>query len=75
MHPHTTVRTNKRFFYYCCKAKYKKGVDYCMASRTHHAEKLEALVWSEVCAYLQKSERLRADLDHKIEMEKSGARG
>lgn len=46
-----------------------------MASRTHRAEKLEALVWSEVCAYLQKPERLRADLDHKIEMEKSGARG
>jgi site-specific DNA recombinase len=75
MHPHTTVRTNKRFFYYCCKAKYKKGVDYCMASRTHPAEKLEALVWGEVRGYLEEPERLRADLDRKIELERSGARG
>src|ERR687898_1859615 len=73
--PHTTVRTNKRFFYYCCKAKYKKGVDYCMASRTHLAEKLEAQVWGEVRSYLEEPERLRADLDHKIELERSGARG
>jgi hypothetical protein len=46
-----------------------------MASRSHHAESLEALVWSEVCAYLQKPEILRADLDHMIDMKKSGARG
>jgi site-specific DNA recombinase len=76
MHPHTTTaRTNKRFFYYCCKAKYKKGAHFCMASRTHRAESLEALVWSEVCAYLHKPEILRADLDRMIEIKKSGARG
>jgi uncharacterized protein YerC len=75
MHPHTTVRTNKRFFYYCCKAKYKKGVDYCMASRTHRAEQLEARVWGEVRGYLEEPERLRADLNRKIELEKSEARG
>ena len=75
MHPHTTVRTNKRFFYYSCKAKYKKGVDYCMASRTHRAEQLEARVWGEVRGYLEEPERLRADLNRKIELEKSGARG
>jgi len=76
MHPHTTTaRTDKRFFYYCCKAKYKKGAHFCMASRSHHAESLEASVWSEVCAYLQKPEILRADLDHMIDMKKSGARG
>jgi site-specific DNA recombinase len=75
MHPHTTVRNNKRFFYYCCKAKYKKGVDYCLASRTHRAENLEGLVWGEVRGYLEEPERLRADLDRKIELERSGARG
>jgi site-specific DNA recombinase len=75
MHPHTTVRNNKRFFYYCCKAKYKKGVDYCMASRTHRAKNLEGLVWGEVRRYLEEPERLRADLDRKIELEKSGTRG
>ena len=75
MHPHTTVRTNKRLFYYCCKAKYKKGVDYCMASRTHRAETLEAQVWGEVRRYLEEPDRLRADLDRKIELERSGARG
>jgi len=68
-------RSNKRLFYYCCKAKYKKGVDFCQASRTHRAETLEALVWGEVRSYLEEPERLRADLDRKIELEKSGTRG
>src|SRR5215218_1591295 len=76
MQAHNVLSTsNKRLFYYCCKAKYKKGVDYCLASRTHPAEKLEALVWGEVRGYLEEPERLRADLDRKIELERSGARG
>src|SRR5215216_181799 len=76
MQAHNVLSTsNKRLFYYCCKAKYKKGVDYCLASRTHRAEKLEARVWGEVRIYLQEPERLRADLDRKIELEKNGARG
>lgn len=49
--------------------------EFCQASRTHRADDLEALVWSEVRAYLEEPERLRADLDRKIELEKSGARG
>jgi hypothetical protein len=32
-------------------------------------------VWGKVCAYLEEPERLRADLDRKIEREKSGTRG
>jgi site-specific DNA recombinase len=76
MHPHTTTaRTNKRFFYYCCKAKYKKGAHFCMASRTHRAEKLEAQVWGEVRSYLEEPKRLRADLDRTIELERGGFRG
>jgi site-specific DNA recombinase len=76
MQAHNVVsKANNRLFYYCCKAKYKKGVDYCMASRTHRAEKLEAQVWGEVRSYLEEPERLRADLNRKIELEKSGARG
>jgi site-specific DNA recombinase len=76
MQPHNVLsKSNNRLFYYCCKAKYKKGAHFCMASRTHRAESLEALVWSEVCDYLQKPEILRADLDRMIEMKKSGARG
>ena len=35
---------NKRHFYYGCKAKYRKGVEFCSASRTHRAETLETLV-------------------------------
>jgi hypothetical protein len=76
MYAHTTPPSpNKRLFYYCCKAKYKKGTEFCQASRTHRAEKLEALVWSEVRAYLEDPEQLRVDLDRKIELEKRGARG
>lgn len=76
MYAHTSSPSpNKHLFYYCGKAKYKKGADFCMASRTHLADGLEALVWSEVRAYLLEPERLRADLDRKIELERSGARG
>ena len=76
MYPHNVVSTsNKRLFYYCCKAKYKHGPDFCQASRTHSAEKLEAVVWGEVRSYLEEPERLQADLNRKIELEKSGARG
>jgi site-specific DNA recombinase len=76
MQAHNVLSTsNKHLFYYCCKAKYKKGVDYCLASRTHRAETLEALVWGEVRSYLEEPERLQADLDRKIELERSGARG
>jgi site-specific DNA recombinase len=76
MHAHNVVSSaNRRLFYYCCKAKYKHGADYCQASRTHRAEKLEARVWGEVRSYLEEPERLRADLNRKIELEKSGVRG
>jgi site-specific DNA recombinase len=76
MQAHNVVSSAKtRLFYYNCKAKYKHGADFCQASRTHRAEKLEALVWGEVRGYLEEPERLRADLNRKIEMEKSGSRG
>jgi hypothetical protein len=76
MQAHNVVsKANNRLFYYCCKAKYKKGVEFCQASRTHRAEKLEAQVWGEVRRYLEEPERLRADLDRKIELERSGTRG
>ncbi len=67
--------SGKRFFYYGCKAKYRNGADFCQATRTHRAADLEALVWGEVRAYLEEPERLRADLDRKIELERCGARG
>jgi site-specific DNA recombinase len=76
MQAHNVVsKANNRLFYYNCKAKYKRGADFCQASRTHSAEKLEALVWREVRSYLEEPERLRADLNRKIELEKSVARG
>jgi site-specific DNA recombinase len=76
MQAHNVLSTaNNRLYYYNCKAKYKKGVHYCMASRTHRAEKIEAQVWGEVRGYLEEPERLRADLNRKIELEKRGARG
>ena len=76
LHAHTVPsRSGKRLFYYNCKAKYKHGPDFCQATRTHSAEKLEARVWDEIRSYLEEPERLRADLTRKIELEKSSARG
>ena len=76
MHAHNVVSSaNNRLFYYCCKAKYKHGPDFCQASRTHRAEKLEARVWGEVRNYLEEPERLRTDLNRKIELEKNEVRG
>ncbi|HEV8043793.1 MAG TPA: recombinase zinc beta ribbon domain-containing protein, partial [Rubrobacter sp.] len=73
MYAHTTVSSpNKRLFYYCCKAKYKKGPEFCTATRTRKAADLEARVWEEVRAYLEEPERLRADLDRAIELERGG---
>ena len=51
MQAHNVLSTsNKRLFYYNCKAKYKRGADFCQASRTHRAEKLEGLVWGRFAA-------------------------
>jgi len=76
LHAHTVPsRSGKRLFYYNCKAKYKHGPDFCQATRTHSAEKLEARVWGEIRSYLEEPERLRADLTRKIELEKSSVRG
>ena len=70
----TSPRSNKRLFYYVCKAKYKKGPEFCQASRTHRAEDLERRVWNEVRAYLEDPDRLWQDLDRMIELEKRRTR-
>jgi len=76
MYAHTTPPSpKKRYFYYVCKAKYKKGPDFCSASKSHGAEGLEARVWQEIRGYLKEPQQLRADLDRMIELERSGARG
>ena len=76
MYAHTTPPSpNKRYFYYVCKAKYKKGPDFCTASGTHAAEKLEASVWEEVRGCLENPQQLRIDLDRMIDLERSAMRG
>jgi site-specific DNA recombinase len=75
MYAHTTPPSpTKRCFYYVCKAPYKKGPEFCTTTRTRKASDLEERVWSEVRAYLEEPERLRADLDRAIELER-GERG
>jgi site-specific DNA recombinase len=77
MHAHTAspARTTGeyRHFYYVCNAKYKKGPEFCVTTRTRKAGDLEERVWSEVRAYLQEPERLRADLERAIELERGGS--
>jgi hypothetical protein len=76
MYAHTTPPSpNKRYFYYVCKAKYRKGPGFCSASGTHGAEKLEARVWEEIRGHLENPEQLRADLDRAIESERSVVHG
>jgi hypothetical protein len=73
MHAHTVrSRADKRLFYYNCRAKNKHGAGFYQATRTHQAENLEALVWHEVRTYLEEPDRLRADLNRKIELKKNG---
>ncbi len=78
MYSHTAapskVSGEHRLFYYRCRAKYRKGPEFCTAARTRGAADLEERVWSEVRAYLEEPERLRADLDRAVELER-GMRG
>jgi site-specific DNA recombinase len=75
MYAHTAPSSlTKHCFYYVCNAKYKKGPEFCVTTRTRKAAALEKRVWSEVRAYLEEPERLRADLDRAIELER-GSRG
>jgi site-specific DNA recombinase len=74
MYAHTSPPSpTKRCFYYVCKAKYKKGPEFCVTTRTRKAADLEERVWSEVRAYLEEPERLRADLDRAIELERGSS--
>ena len=77
MHAHTAppVAGVYRHFYYACKAKYKKGPEFCVTARTRKAANLEERVWSEVRAYLEEPERLRSDLDRAVELERGAGRG
>jgi site-specific DNA recombinase len=76
MYSHTAPPgPNGRHYYYVCKAKYKKGAEFCTATRTRKASEREELVWAEVRAYLQDPERLRSDLDRMIELERNGTHG
>jgi len=77
MYAHTAppVAGVYRNFYYVCKAKYKKGPEFCTATRTRKAQEREQLVWEEVRAYLEEPERLRADLDRAVALERDAERG
>jgi site-specific DNA recombinase len=76
MYAHTAPPgPNGRHYYYVCKAKYRKGPEFCTATRTRKATELEELVWAEVRAYLQDPERLRSDLNRMIELEREGTHG
>jgi site-specific DNA recombinase len=63
------------YFYYVCKARYKKGPDVC--SRTKHlpAAELEARVWEAISAFLKDPDQLRAGLNAMLDLERSSMRG
>ena len=51
------------------------GEDACPLPASYQAHRVESAVWEFVSSLLKNPERLRADLDRMIELERQGLRG
>jgi hypothetical protein len=72
-----TVATSsraKRNHYYRCSKLNNYGGD-CVNRKSHRADSVEPRVWDFVSGLLQDPQRLRADLDVMIELEREGRQG
>lgn len=75
MYAHTTPPSpNKRYVYYVCKAKYRKGPGFCPQAEPTE-QRSSKRVWEEIRGHLENPEQLRADLDRAIELERSVVHG
>lgn len=73
---HTAVgKSGLTYFYYVCRTRYRKGPDACTETKHMSATDLEARVWEAVLDILKNPDRLRADLDAMIKLERAGVRG
>jgi hypothetical protein len=63
------------YFYYVCKARYRKGPDVCSKMKHLPAAKLEKRVWEAISTIMKDPDQLRADLDAMLNLERSNMRG
>jgi hypothetical protein len=65
----------RTYLYYVCVAGAYHKRETCSARTHHKAEEVEARVWSVVSGILKDPERLRAGLNHMIELERRNVHG
>jgi chromosome segregation ATPase len=66
---------SKMYFYHRCHSRNNEGVDACPQAKSFQAEATEAQVWEIVSGILGDPDRLRADLERMIELEREVLRG
>jgi site-specific DNA recombinase len=71
MRTNVTQKVAKRYYYYICRKHHEERAA-CPNRKSHRADKVEPGVWGLISELLQKPERLRADLESMIEVERSG---
>ncbi len=76
MPTHTVANKGRpTYFYYFCQTRYKKDYQACIESKYVPAAELETQVWNEVSDLMKSPERLVADLERMIELERRDKRG
>jgi site-specific DNA recombinase len=76
MPTHTVANKGRpTYFYYFCQTRYKKDYQACIESKYVPAAELETRVWNEVSDLIKSPERLVADLERMIELERRDKRG
>lgn len=71
MRTHVAHKGDKRFYYYLCR-KHHEDREACPNRKHQRAEKVERQVRDLVYEGMTSPERLRADLDRMIELERQG---
>jgi site-specific DNA recombinase len=66
---------SKMYFYYRCHSRQNEGAGACPQAKSFRAEAMETQVWEVVSGIFGDAERLRADLERMIELEREGLRG
>jgi hypothetical protein len=68
-------RSERLYFYYRCHSCHNEGSSACEQAKSYRAEEVEAQVWEAISRLFTDSERLRADLERMIDLEREGMRG
>jgi site-specific DNA recombinase len=68
-------RSERLYFYYRCHSRHNEGSSASEQAKSYRAEEVEAQVWEAISRLFTDSERLRADLERMIDLEREGMRG